>query len=126
MSRSSVPVPLGCALQSTELVSRAEVDPVVDRLEQLLAIFDALQCPKDNCCVNARRFLRVPTVGSLHQLRAELQVRYSARHHWVRSANGRKIDGMFISCEADSGGLGAEDEAKRDSNSVSVEETPLK
>jgi hypothetical protein len=126
MSRSNVPVPLGCALASTELVSGTEVAPCVDRLEQLLGIFDALQCPKDNCCVNARRFLRVPTVGSLHQLRAELHVRYNAQHHWVRTPGGRKIDGMFISCESGDGvgGLAEENEGRPEVGSK--EETPLK
>lgn len=125
LSKSHVPVPLGCALASTELVSRTEVGPCVDRLEQLLGIFDALQCPKDNCCVNARRFMRVPTVGSLHQLRAELHVRYNAQHQWVRTPGGRKIDGMFISCEGSVDGSVAEENEGR-GDVASKEETPLK
>lgn len=35
-------------------------------------------------------------VGSLNQLRAELMLRYSAQHYWVRT-EGRKIDAVFIS-----------------------------
>jgi hypothetical protein len=34
-------------------------------------------------CSQARRFLRTPVVGSLNQLRAELLLRYSAKHYWV-------------------------------------------
>lgn len=126
-ARSIVPVPLNCALSSVELVTGTEAGPVIDRLEQLLAIFDSLQSPKDNCCVNARRFLRVPTVGSLHQLRAELQLRYSGRHYWVRTPGGRKIDGMFISFQGADGGLGPEEELPAShAPSTSKEEIPLK
>lgn len=125
-ARSIVPVPLSCALAGVELVTGTEAGPIIDRLEQLLIIFDSLQSPKDNCCVNARRFLRVPTVGSLHQLRAELQVRYAGRHYWVRAPGGRKIDGMFISCQGAECGLGPEEELPDTKGTASKEEIPLK
>eukprot|EP00747_Dinoflagellata_sp_TGD_P221215 gnl/TRDRNA2_/TRDRNA2_93082_c0_seq1.p1 gnl/TRDRNA2_/TRDRNA2_93082_c0~~gnl/TRDRNA2_/TRDRNA2_93082_c0_seq1.p1 ORF type:complete len:888 (+),score=146.17 gnl/TRDRNA2_/TRDRNA2_93082_c0_seq1:138-2801(+) len=94
-SRSIVPIPASYALAGMEIAQ--EAGPCIERVEELLAIFANLQeSQNNNCCVNARRFLRAPTVGSLHQLRAELISRYGGRHYWVRTPSGRKIDGMLI------------------------------
>mmetsp|Transcript_15428 Transcript_15428/g.42398 ORF Transcript_15428/g.42398 Transcript_15428/m.42398 type:complete len:925 (+) Transcript_15428:107-2881(+) len=101
VSQSIVPVATNFELAAK---AEAEVGACIERLEQLITIFIGLQNPQDNFCTNARRFLRVPTVGSLHQLRAELLVRYSGRHCWVRTASGRKIDAMFVSRHGAEGG----------------------
>mmetsp|Transcript_58950 Transcript_58950/g.140729 ORF Transcript_58950/g.140729 Transcript_58950/m.140729 type:complete len:882 (+) Transcript_58950:108-2753(+) len=125
MARSLVPVQVASALAGVELQLSTEAEPCIERLYQLICVMEALQCPEENCCVRARRFLRVPTVGSLHQLRAELQVRYSGRHYWVRTPGGRKIDGMLISCQQVEANLGLDDvEAPQDG--VSKEDSPLK
>lgn len=100
MSQSTLTVPLSSAVSGVELAPGPEAGPCIERLEQLLGILDELQAPQGTCCGTARRFLRVPTVGSLHQLRAELQARYSGRHCWVRVPGGRKIDAMLITCQA--------------------------
>jgi len=133
VSHSMVPQPLSFALASTPLdaSSESEASACIERLEQLIHIFVELQSPIDNFCSNARRFLRCPTVGSLHQLRAELLVRYSGHHHWVRTASGRKIDGMLISCKAAGQGaanLGADDGSPGDHSTPgsSREDVPLK
>eukprot|EP00927_Polykrikos_kofoidii_P021180 TRINITY_DN20132_c0_g1_i1.p1 TRINITY_DN20132_c0_g1~~TRINITY_DN20132_c0_g1_i1.p1 ORF type:complete len:939 (-),score=177.08 TRINITY_DN20132_c0_g1_i1:70-2886(-) len=99
VSSGPLGMPLSFAVASVSLESdcEAEVSSCIERLEQLITIFDGLQHPQQNVCSNAQRFLRVPTVGSLDQLRAELLVRYSGRHYWVRTSGGRKIDAMFIS-----------------------------
>jgi len=101
MAQSPLPTPLAYAVMSAPLAKEAleEAGACIERIERLMDIFDGLQRTQDSCCANARRFLRVPTVGSLHQLRAELLVRYSGQHYWVRTASGRKIDAMFISCQ---------------------------
>lgn len=98
MSQGIVAVPMRYALQSAELETGPEAGTSIERLEKLIGILDELQCPRDNCCANARRFVRTPTVGSLHQLRAELQARYSGRQQWVKTRGGRNIDGMMVSC----------------------------
>eukprot|EP00928_Gymnodinium_smaydae_P043413 TRINITY_DN2908_c0_g1_i1.p1 TRINITY_DN2908_c0_g1~~TRINITY_DN2908_c0_g1_i1.p1 ORF type:complete len:887 (-),score=171.56 TRINITY_DN2908_c0_g1_i1:195-2855(-) len=101
MSQSVVPVPLSYALASMDLSKQAETDAggTLDNVEQLLDIFTKLQMTQEGCCANGLRFLREPTVGSLHQLRAELQMRYNGQHHWLRTASGRKLDAMLISCK---------------------------
>jgi len=50
---------------------------------------------KANCLVRARNFLTVPTIGSLHALRAELSFRYKGQQIWVRG-KGTCLDAMFI------------------------------
>lgn len=124
MSQSLVPVPLSYAVASSPLVSEAQADAgaCLERVEQLLAILDGLQRQQEGFCANARRFLSVPTVGSLHQLRAELLVRYSGHHYWVRAAAGRKIDAMFISCQGSEDGPASEGKA----GSSVKEDVPLK
>lgn len=124
LSRSLVPVPQGCSLACDDV--EAEAGACIGRLEQLLEILEELQRPKGNCCMNARRFLCEPPVGSLHQLRAELQVQYSGRHHWVRTPLGGRIDAMFIPCK--SAALeppGPEEEAGA-TDATSKEDVPLK
>lgn len=88
-----------CSGASMELL---ESDPKtskegIDCLEQLVELFAELTYPKSNCCVRAVRFLQSPTVGSLHQLRAEMRLRYTAQQFWVTRAWGRKLDAMLIS-----------------------------
>eukprot|EP00929_Paragymnodinium_shiwhaense_P085843 TRINITY_DN46298_c0_g1_i2.p1 TRINITY_DN46298_c0_g1~~TRINITY_DN46298_c0_g1_i2.p1 ORF type:complete len:896 (+),score=215.13 TRINITY_DN46298_c0_g1_i2:114-2801(+) len=136
IAESPVPVPLSFAVASAPLDSKSETEagPTLERLEQLISLFDGLQAPLPNFCSNARRFLRAPTVGSLDQLRAELAIRYSGSHVWVRTPSGRKIDAMFISPPGVEGGLSADvDEGSseltgrsRSSSSKSKEEVPLK
>lgn len=130
MSQSLVPVPLNYAVASTPLVKESEADAAlcIERLEQLVLLLDGLHRQQDGFCASARRFLRAPTVGSLHQLRAELLVRYSGHHYWVRTPNGRKIDSMYISCRGSEGSAEPED-APRDelsTGSAAKEDVPLK
>mmetsp|Transcript_38161 Transcript_38161/g.110185 ORF Transcript_38161/g.110185 Transcript_38161/m.110185 type:complete len:917 (-) Transcript_38161:97-2847(-) len=131
MSQSIVPVPFNYAVASAPLVreSQAEAGACIDRLEQLAVLFDGLHRQEDGCCASTRRFLRVPTVGSLHQMRAELLVRYSGNHCWVRTPDGRKIDGMFIAAHGSEGGsLSSEVSPKDDAlaGSNNKEDVPLK
>merc|ERR1719253_2539575 len=71
MAQSLVPVPLAYAVGSTKLgaESREDADACVEKVQQLIVILADLQRQPESCCANMRRFLRVPTVGSLHQLR---------------------------------------------------------
>lgn len=121
ISRSGMTVPLNCALAGAELAAGDESSTCIERLEQLLAILEGLHVPIDSCFSNARRFLRVPTVGSLHQLRAELQVRYGGQHYWVRTSGGQKIDSMLFTCKGAEGALVPDGE-----EAASKEEVPLK
>ncbi|CAK9078704.1 unnamed protein product [Durusdinium trenchii] len=116
-----VKVPLRYAVNSTPLVSeaKAEAEGTLQRLEQLLHIFYDLQRSPDGLCASTRRFLRTPVVGSLNQLRAELLLRYSAQHYWVRTG-GRKIDAVFISAKGDRG------EALTEESPDAKEDAPLK
>jgi len=83
-------------------ISETEKGPreCLERLEQLMVIFNGLQGKERNCCLNTRRFLRVPTIGSLDQLRGELHLRYGGRQFWVSRGCGR-IDAMLLSCSKD-------------------------
>eukprot|EP00913_Durusdinium_trenchii_P033831 g31669.t1 len=119
-----VKVPLRYAVNSTPLVSeaKAEAEGTLQRLEQLLHIFYDLQRSPDGLCASTRRFLRTPVVGSLNQLRAELLLRYSAQHYWVRTG-GRKIDAVFISAKGDRGEALTED---ADRSPDAKEDAPLK
>lgn len=115
-AQNVVKVPLRYAVNSNPLVSatKAEAEGTLQRLEQLLHIFYDLQRSPDGLCASTRRFLRTPVVGSLNQLRAELLLRYSAKHYWVRTA-GRKIDAVFISARGESEALAEESpEVKED------------
>jgi len=84
------------AMSNFELEPGLDCGPCIERLELLMALLDELQHSRD-CCGTIRRFLRPPTVGSFHQLRAELQLRYAGRQYWVNGPCGRKIDAMFLS-----------------------------
>jgi len=117
MANSLVPVPLAHTVANASLVreSEAELGTCIEHLEQLLVLVDGLHRQEGGRCARARRFLRVPTVGSLHQMRAELLMRYNGTHCWVRTADGRKIDGMFVACrDSENGSLGSEDASKEE------------
>jgi len=111
--------------------TKAQVPQVIESLEELIAIMSDLQKQPDSVCATAKRFFRVPTVGSLHQLRAELAARYKAHHHWVTTPSGRKIDAMLIPCDAEEGASlssavsGFEERAPSDASSTK-EDVPLK
>lgn len=126
MSQRLTPVPVSYAVANAPLAAdaKAGAELCLERLQQLLEIFDDLQKNQDSCWANTRRFMRVPTVGSLHQLRAELLVRYSGHHYWVRTPGGRKLDAMFISCRAGEG-VG-EDGAPSEPSGSAREDVPLK
>lgn len=122
MSQRLVPVPLKMAVIGSPLTSETlEAAKVCnEHLLQLLSIFGTLQQAPEGCCAAMRKFLRVPTIGSLDQLRAELLTRYSGRHCWVRTPGGRKIDGMFIPCLAQaSGGSGAPEDGPNSEGNLS-------
>merc|ERR1740138_1222956 len=63
--------------QQTTLLGYGLVDAThdtqrqIDHLDQLVTMFNDLRAQKTSWWENTLRFLRVPTVGSLHQLRAE-------------------------------------------------------
>mmetsp|Transcript_97163 Transcript_97163/g.279176 ORF Transcript_97163/g.279176 Transcript_97163/m.279176 type:complete len:907 (+) Transcript_97163:194-2914(+) len=126
MSQRLSPVSVGYAVSSTPLASetKADADICLERVQQMLHIFEDLQKQQESCWANTRRFIQVPTVGSLHQLRAELLVRYSGHHYWVRAAGGRKIDAMFLSCR--SGEAAGGGEASEPSDRSAKEDVPLK
>lgn len=102
ISGKLAPVPLSIALATAHLepYTRRDGAYCLTMLEELTAIFEELQRPKENCCSNSVRFLREPTVGSLHQLRAELKTRYTGTHHWVPARCGCKLDAMLIRCRS--------------------------
>jgi len=112
MVQSIVPIPLHSAAASASFVkeSEAEAGACIERLEQLVLLLDGLHHQQEGLCTVTRRFLRVPTVGSLHHLRAELQLRYAGRHCWVRTPSGRKVDAMFIPCPGSDGAPGVEED----------------
>eukprot|EP00931_Biecheleriopsis_adriatica_P086232 TRINITY_DN60943_c0_g1_i1.p1 TRINITY_DN60943_c0_g1~~TRINITY_DN60943_c0_g1_i1.p1 ORF type:complete len:907 (+),score=189.03 TRINITY_DN60943_c0_g1_i1:41-2722(+) len=116
MSKSSRYHALSCAelVGDTEAAARS-----IAKLEKLMAIMDDLWHPKPGMLGTAMRFLKVPTVGSLDQLRAELQMRFSGQHCWVRTSGGHRLDAMFIPCSFDQ-----LDEAKQ--ASPESEQVPLK
>lgn len=125
MVSTCVPVPLSYASANNPLSQASQVDivPTIGRVEQLINIFESLQQAPDGCCATVWRFISVPTVGSLHQLRAELLMRYSGRQCWVRNPrNGRRIDGMFIACPGAELDIGPEDSVP----SPTREDIPLK
>ncbi|CAJ1448634.1 unnamed protein product [Effrenium voratum] len=124
-SQNVVKVPLRYAVNSSPLASSAlaEAEGCLQRLEQMLHMFYDLQRSPDGLCASTRRFLSTPPVGSLNQLRAELLLRYSAQHYWVRT-QGRKIDAVFISAKG-SGHLGEDSpEGKEDMPLKEPDESP--
>lgn len=72
----------------------------IAQLERLMAMLDGLQRQKDSWARSVLRFFRTPTVGSLNQLRAELQLRHGAQHIWVQTRRGRRVDCMLVPCFA--------------------------
>jgi len=75
----------------------------LDKVEQLLTILDELRFPKKGMLRNTLRFFKVPAVGSLNQLRAELQMRFAGHQLWVRTKSGHTLDAMFIPCAGSQG-----------------------
>eukprot|EP00397_Hematodinium_sp_SG-2012_P013686 GEMP01013906.1.p1 GENE.GEMP01013906.1~~GEMP01013906.1.p1 ORF type:complete len:832 (+),score=114.40 GEMP01013906.1:284-2779(+) len=70
-------------------------------LEQLIALLKELHSrSKENCFKRARNFMAVPTVGSLHAIRAELSFRYKGQQMWIRGKNAM-LDAMFIPTRPD-------------------------
>lgn len=126
ISGSLAPVPLSIALATAHLEPFTKRDGLycLSMLEELTAIFEELQRPKENCCSNSVRFLREPTVGSLHQLRAELKTRYTGTHHWVPTRCGSKLDAMLIRCRSSEGA--ASPPARTEEAFSFQEQTPLK
>lgn len=100
-------------LESVEFAgSLEEAAAAIDRMEVLLSIFDELRHAAKSCFSTVKRFMCEPAVGSLNQLRSELQMRYGGQRCWVHGRGRHKIDGMFIPCD---GSLRAQnDEAKED------------
>jgi len=121
-SQGIVPVQLSAAVTSAPLTKEAAAGAAacIDHIEELMAILNGLQLQEDGCCSSAKRFLRTPTLGSLHQLRAELVVRYGGHQCWVTKKNGSKIDGMLISAQDPEAG------AHNDQPGSSKEDQPLK
>ncbi|CAE8629949.1 unnamed protein product, partial [Polarella glacialis] len=98
------------AVSGVEIVGDSEgASRCIAQIEKLLAILDDLRGPKKGCLTSAMRFFQVPTVGSLNQLRAELQIRYSGQHCWVKTTGGHRLDAMLIPCHR--GQFPAEEEA---------------
>ncbi|CAE6969945.1 unnamed protein product, partial [Symbiodinium sp. CCMP2456] len=123
-AQNVVKVPLRYAVNSTPLVSEAKAEAAgcIERLEQMLSIFYDLQRTPDGICASTRRFLQVPAVGNLNQLRAELLLRFSAQHYWVRTASGRRLDAVFIAAKGAEGAAGEEETP----TSAGKEDVPLK
>ncbi|CAE7806664.1 nat [Symbiodinium sp. CCMP2592] len=92
-------------MPQAEFIGRSELDAQgalpskLARLERLLSVMEDLKAPKSGMLTTAMRFLKVPTVGSLNQLRAELQIHYSGQHFWVKTKGGHRLDAMFIPCQ---------------------------
>ncbi|CAE7920902.1 unnamed protein product [Symbiodinium sp. KB8] len=92
-------------MPQAEFIGRSELDAQgtlpskLARLERLLSVMEDLKTPKSGMLTTAMRFLKVPTVGSLNQLRAELQIHYSGQHFWVKTKGGHRLDAMFIPCQ---------------------------
>lgn len=78
----------------------ADEEPVasqhIAKLEGLLVTLDDLRHQKPSPMRNAMRFLRTPIVGSLNQLRAEMQMRFSGQHCWIRTRGDHRLDAMFL------------------------------
>eukprot|EP00928_Gymnodinium_smaydae_P002593 TRINITY_DN10930_c0_g3_i1.p1 TRINITY_DN10930_c0_g3~~TRINITY_DN10930_c0_g3_i1.p1 ORF type:complete len:945 (+),score=228.63 TRINITY_DN10930_c0_g3_i1:32-2836(+) len=91
----------------------------VAKVEQLLGQLDVLRAGRQKSWLrSATTFLRSPCVGSLHQLRAELQLRYSGEQCWIprrRGLAGRPrghLDGMLLPRAADAAVAAAATAAK--------------
>lgn len=96
-----------CRMSHSELLGRSELvstEGVKDRLEQLqmlLSVMEELRNPQSprGMLMTLVRFLQAPTVGSLGQLRAELQLHYSGQQLWVPTRGNHRLDAMFIPCQ---------------------------
>lgn len=85
------------SIRSAELVGDPQdIAAIIEGLERLLAIFDGLRKPAESKFAAVTRFIRAPAVGSLDQLRAELQIRFSGHRFWVTTQSSHQIDCMFI------------------------------
>jgi len=75
-----------------------QLTQIAGKLQELVVIFEDLKQKKKSRIKNFLRFCRSPTVGSLDQLRTELQMRFSGKHYWVPVLGGHRLDAMFIPC----------------------------
>jgi len=75
----------------------------VMEVQQLLEQLNELRSQKSGWWESTMRFMRVPTIGSLNQLRTELQMRYPSQQCWVRTKGGRRLDAMFLTCQGGQG-----------------------
>jgi len=86
-------------LESVEFASNADdAIQALSKLTKLLGILDELRHAAKSCLSTVTRFMREPAVGSLNQLRTELQMRYGGQRCWIPTSGRNKIDGMFIPC----------------------------
>lgn len=91
-------------LVHAELAGKAEDHArQLNKIEQLLMNLDELRSPNKGMLRNVLRFFKVPAVGSLNQLRAELRMRFAGHQIWVRKKNGHQLDAMFIPCPSAQG-----------------------
>lgn len=67
---------------------------LIERLKELHTKF------KGNCIRRAQNFLAVPTIGSLHAIRAELSIRFKGQQMWIRGKKST-LDAMFIPARSD-------------------------
>ena len=88
-------------LGRSELVSSDGVKERLEQLQMLLTVMDELRNPRSprGMLMTMMRFLQAPTVGSLGQLRAELQLHYSGQQVWVPTKGNHRLDAMFIPCQ---------------------------
>lgn len=102
-------------LMSVELAGDLEeASAGIDKIDQLLVMLDDLRHSAKSLLSTVTRFMRVPAVGSLNQLRTELQMRYGGQRCWVRRGR-QKIDCMFLPCSgASSQGQGAAGDAAQE------------
>jgi len=104
----SPPMPL--SLKGIELADAGhEASRQIGQLDQLLTMLNDLRNETSSWWGGVLRFLRVPTVGSLHQLRMEMQMRYHGVHCWVKTKRGNRLDGMFIPCNPDTSNVEPDD-----------------
>eukprot|EP00927_Polykrikos_kofoidii_P030830 TRINITY_DN26534_c0_g2_i1.p1 TRINITY_DN26534_c0_g2~~TRINITY_DN26534_c0_g2_i1.p1 ORF type:complete len:953 (-),score=164.27 TRINITY_DN26534_c0_g2_i1:58-2916(-) len=96
--------------------SAGSVASTLDKLKELVDILATLRNTDLNCVSKAVRLMRVPTLGSLDQMRVDLMVRYGGQHCWVPRKGGR-LDGMYIPW--DGGSVTADEGTER-------EDAPLK
>ncbi|CAK0854577.1 unnamed protein product, partial [Prorocentrum cordatum] len=100
LRRARGPLPVLAAMAEVRLAEEtlASAQGCGERLEQLTSIFEDLQTPGGGCFDSADRLLREPPVGSLNQLRAQLLLSHAGRRCRLRTASGRRVDGIFVPC----------------------------